>query len=225
MKTNNYRAFLVPTENKIEIDTSGDIVNFDKFMRISQEVELDGFQFERVEPDTYGQFSCELGTHTVRGIPVYKGEASKISFRTRLPETDEDIALQHFLSGNYDLYLLINEKLVFVCKKIVCNSWGYTSQIGDTLWFESPKFLSVAIADFRPTYIAGKEYGKEIFFCTGPYPIKEKSKIHVMTLAVAKTHKGNENCKMRLAQNPKGNWYCIDCGLEMLWENVEAEID
>lgn len=48
----------------------------------------------------------------------------------------------------------------------------------------------------------------------------------VKTLDPKKTHTNNPNCPSRLAQDPRGNWYCIDCGFRIVWTEVcgvEAE--
>ena len=45
----------------------------------------------------------------------------------------------------------------------------------------------------------------------------------VKTLAVGKTHGDNSSCPARIMQDPLGNWYCIDCGLQIMWESIEVE--
>ena len=45
----------------------------------------------------------------------------------------------------------------------------------------------------------------------------------VWTLDVKATHIKNPNCKMRLAQDPKGQWYCVDCGFPILMKRIEIK--
>lgn len=42
----------------------------------------------------------------------------------------------------------------------------------------------------------------------------------VKALDVIGSHINNPSCSMRIAQDPKGNWYCADCGVEIIWKAV-----
>jgi hypothetical protein len=52
-----------------------------------------------------------------------------------------------------------------------------------------------------------------------------RSFLEIACLDPKRTHKmsGGLNCRMRLAQHPRGHWYCIDCGLEIMSAVVTME--
>lgn len=43
-----------------------------------------------------------------------------------------------------------------------------------------------------------------------------------MVLDPKKTHESNPDCPSRLLQNPQGQWYCIDCGLHIMWKTAKV---
>ena len=47
--------------------------------------------------------------------------------------------------------------------------------------------------------------------------------IEFLCLDVGRTHKGNEECQMRLLKHPDGSWYCIDCGLTIYAARIKAK--
>ena len=49
--------------------------------------------------------------------------------------------------------------------------------------------------------------------------------MHVMTLDVKRTHKGNPRCPSRIVQSPDGRWMCVDCGLDILFTRINTEYD
>ena len=48
---------------------------------------------------------------------------------------------------------------------------------------------------------------------------------HITVLDVGSTHEKYQcsPCPMRLAQHPSGYWYCIDCGMAILYKNIEIQ--
>jgi hypothetical protein len=44
----------------------------------------------------------------------------------------------------------------------------------------------------------------------------------IMVLDIEATHENIPNCKKRLAQDPKGNWYCVDCGFRIFWKEIRV---
>ena len=48
--------------------------------------------------------------------------------------------------------------------------------------------------------------------------------VQLMTLDPKTTHGDYVDCPSRLAQDPKGQWYCVDCGMPILWKKLDAEI-
>lgn len=45
----------------------------------------------------------------------------------------------------------------------------------------------------------------------------------VMTLDVKQTHDNNPECPMHLARDPRGDWYCMDCGRVILWKQIKVQ--
>ena len=46
--------------------------------------------------------------------------------------------------------------------------------------------------------------------------------MRVMVLDIEATHQNNPDCQKRLAQDPSGKWYCVDCGQQMMWKNLRV---
>lgn len=47
----------------------------------------------------------------------------------------------------------------------------------------------------------------------------------VTVLDVKGTHVRNPNCPMRLAQDPQGRWYCVDCGFHVMWKRMRIILE
>lgn len=49
--------------------------------------------------------------------------------------------------------------------------------------------------------------------------------LRVVALDVRTSHKDNPDCEMRIAQNPQGQWYCVDCGVYIMNKGIECGTD
>ena len=49
-----------------------------------------------------------------------------------------------------------------------------------------------------------------------------KTFMKISVMDVGDTHRGNPDCKMRIAQGVNG-WYCVDCGLYIIFHSIVVE--
>ncbi len=56
-------------------------------------------------------------------------------------------------------------------------------------------------------------------------PLQRLSVAKIMLLDPKSSHRGRENCQSRLAQNPRGDWFCVDCQVQILWRGARVLIE
>lgn len=70
-------------------------------------------------------------------------------------------------------------------------------------------------------YIEDEEIEKHIPRITKKY--MQTRSIYLRTLDVKQTHMYNPDCPSRIIKSPRGTWYCVDCGVEILEKTVKTE--